>query len=97
MNNHYDTLQVSRHAEPEVIEKAYRALSLKYHPDVVPPERRDDSERRMRQINEAYAVLGDPTKRRAYNATLPSEQAAAWERFLEVGLVGMFTDYVRRR
>ncbi|TLM65927.1 MAG: hypothetical protein FDZ70_10710, partial [Actinobacteria bacterium] len=31
--DHYRTLQVTRDAEPEVIERAYRALSLKYHPD----------------------------------------------------------------
>lgn len=97
MTNHYSTLQVSKSAEPEVIDKAYRALSLKYHPDVSAPDGRAEAERRMRAINDAYAVLGDASKRREYDAQLPSEPVEAWERFLEVGLVGLFTDYLRHR
>lgn len=97
MTTLYDILQVSRHAEPEVIEKAYRVLSMKYHPDVAAASRKPEAERRMRDINAAYAVLGDAEKRRAYDAQLPSEPVAAWERFLEVGLLGMFADHLKRR
>lgn len=95
--DHYKVLQVTRDAEPEVIEKAYKALSLKYHPDVVSPARRADAGERMRAINEAHAVLGDPVRRRRYDEALPFESPSAWERFLEVGLVGMFADHWRNR
>lgn len=95
--DHYRTLQVTRDAEPEVIERAYRALALKYHPDRVPPSRRAWATRRMQRINAAYAVLSDPARRQAYDRTLPPEGASGWERFLEDGLVGLFLDRYRVR
>ena len=73
--DHYRTLQVARHAEQEVIEKAYRALSLKYHPDVVDARRRSSATERMQRINRAYAVLGDPVARAAYDCTLGPDGA----------------------
>ena len=98
MTDHYRTLQVTRDAEPEVIAKAYKALSLKHHPDVVPGTHRESANRRMRAINEAYAVLGDPMRRRAYDAGLPAEGGSAgWDRFMDAGLVGLFADWVVSR
>jgi DnaJ-class molecular chaperone len=88
--DHYRTLQVTRDAEPEVIERAYRALSLKRHPDHAQDHERDRATERMAQLNEAYAVLSDPSKRRDYDATLPDPAASAWDEFLEHGLVGLF-------
>lgn len=90
--DHYRTLQVTRDAEPEVIERAYRALSLKHHPDVVAPGKRREATRRMQAINEAYRVLRDPARRRAYDAVLPPEGGGGWDRFLEEGLVGLFRE-----
>lgn len=97
--DHYRVLQVGRHAEPEVIEKAYRALCLKYHPDKVPEARRAEATRRMQHINAAYEVLGEPASKRRYDATLPSpgEPSGGWERFLDSGLVGLFEDWMRSR
>jgi curved DNA-binding protein CbpA len=100
--DHYRTLQVSRHAEPEVIEKAYKALVMKYHPDRTPPAHRAEATEQIKRINAAYAVLGDPAARRRYDSTLPSAHAgvdagSGWERFLEDGLVGLFTDWLRAR
>lgn len=97
MGDHYRTLQVTREAEPEVIERAYKALSRKYHPD-----RRQASEhawatRRMQQLNEAYAVLKDPARRRRYDASLLPEATGAWDVFWDRGLVGMFRDRFGRR
>lgn len=95
--DHYATLQVSRHAEGEVIDRAYRALSLKYHPDVVDERQRPGATEKMKRINAAYAVLSDPARRRAYDATLPpasSPGRAAWDVFLSKGLLGMFLERV---
>lgn len=63
----YQTLQVDPVADPDVIEAAFRRLALKYHPD-----RSTDPEAptRMRAILEAKAVLLDPGKRRAYDASI---------------------------
>lgn len=90
--DHYRTLQVVRAADPEVIERAYKALSLKYHPDRTSAENRIAATRRMQQINDAYAVLRDPDKRREYDSTLPPEDAQGWDRFWEAGLFGLFMD-----
>ena len=62
--DYYKVLQVDTEAESEVIDAAYRALSKKYHPDI---NRAADSEDRMAQINSAYNILSDASKRRDYN------------------------------
>jgi DnaJ-class molecular chaperone len=91
--DHYRTLQVSRHAEQVVIERAYKALCLRYHPDTVPAEKRAAATTHMQQLNEAYRVLSDPTLRRRYDATLGADGgASAWDQFWEKGLLGLFTD-----
>ncbi len=95
--DHYRTLQVSRDAEPEVIDRAYRALVLKYHPDRADPAERERATRKLQRVNEAYSVLSDPVKRRAYDRTLPSPEGEAWERFMDTGLWGLFQDWVKSR
>ena len=64
--DYYAILQVHPRAEPEVIEAAYRRLSRKYHPDV---GGQADAGQRMRELNEAFEVLGDPARRSAYDRT----------------------------
>jgi DnaJ-class molecular chaperone len=95
--DYYRTLQVTRDADPAVIERAYKALSLKYHPDRAEASDRDRATRRMQRLNEAYATLRDPDLRRRYDASLPSERAEAWDVFWERGLVGLFSDRFLRR
>ncbi len=90
--DYYRILQVTRDADPAVIDRAYKALSLKHHPDRVTSGQRTAATRRMQRINEAYAVLSDPVRRERYDLTLPPEGAEAWDRFWEVGLVGLFVD-----
>jgi curved DNA-binding protein len=64
VKDYYHTLQVSLDAEREVIDAAYRRLARKYHPDVYTEP---DAAERMRELNEAYEVLGDPRKRAEYD------------------------------
>jgi DnaJ domain len=63
--DYYRILQVDQEAEPEVIQAAYRRLSLKYHPD-----RNQGSvaaRSRMEQLNLAYEALSDPARRASYD------------------------------
>lgn len=55
----YKVLQVDPEADPEVIQAAYRRLAQKYHPDVAG----GDAAQRMRDINAAWEILGDPERR----------------------------------
>lgn len=60
----YTILQVSPSAEPEVVRAAYRALAQKYHPDHTSSAR---AAQRMAELNRAWAVVGEPAARRAYD------------------------------
>src|SRR5512143_4175272 len=62
--DYYQTLGVARDATAEDLKKAFRKLARKYHPDV---SKEPDAELRMKELNEAYAVLSDPEKRAAYD------------------------------
>ena len=63
--DYYETLGVPRDASADQIKKAFRRLARKYHPDV---SKEPNAELRMKEINEANAVLSDPEKRAAYDA-----------------------------
>ena len=62
--DYYQTLGVARDATADTIKKAFRKLARKYHPDI---SKEADAELRMKEVNEAYAVLSDPEKRAAYD------------------------------
>ncbi len=71
MPNHYDILGVSREATDKEIKQAYRALSMKYHPDKTDSS---DAHIMMQQINEAYSILSDAEQRQRYNMELDHPQ-----------------------
>jgi DnaJ-class molecular chaperone len=61
----YDILGVSRSATAEEIKRAYRKLAKKYHPDRNPND--PSADRRFKEVQESYAVLGDAEKRAEYD------------------------------
>jgi len=67
MQDHYSTLGVARHAAPEVIKAAYRALAKKYHPDSP-----GGTAERFRAINAAWQVLSDAKLREQYDLSTSS-------------------------
>ncbi len=79
MKNYYEILEVDKNASEEVIEKAYKTLAKKYHPDLQNFSKTTINEEKMKKINEAYEILSNEFKRKAYdeqlqNTTISIEQ-----------------------
>lgn len=72
--NYYKILEVDKDASSEVIEKAYKTLVKKYHPDLQESNMKQESEERIKLINEAYEVLSNPDSRAKYDTTLKQDE-----------------------
>ncbi len=62
--DYYKTLGVEKNASDDEIKKAYRLLAKKYHPDI---NKTSEATEKFKEINEAYEVLSDSTKRGNYD------------------------------
>jgi curved DNA-binding protein len=80
--DYYATLGVPRGAAPAEIKKAFRRLARKHHPDVNKGDAA--AEQRFKEVNEANEVLGDPEKRKAYDAL-----GADWAAYQRAGAGGV--------
>lgn len=70
MENYYKILEIDQNASQEIVEKAYKTLVKKYHPDLKKGPEKIEAENKIKQINLAYDTLSDETKRKNYNANL---------------------------
>lgn len=77
--NYYEILEVNEKASIEVIDKAYRVLAKKYHPDVYEGDKKE-AESMMQKLNEAYDVLSDENKRSNYDAILQRKKQIELEK-----------------
>src|SRR5215218_8405948 len=84
--DYYATLGVPRNASEDDIKKAFRKLAREYHPDVAKDKKK--AEEKFKEINEAYEVLSDPTKRKKYDQLGANWKSGAefrpppgWEQF----------------
>ncbi len=66
-DDYYAVLGIDRRARPDEVKKAFRRLTLEWHPDRHQGE--PDAAERYRQINEAYNTLGDAARRSRYDMT----------------------------
>ena len=76
MKNYYEILEVDKNDSEEVIEKAYKTLAKKYHPDL---QNNSDCQDKMRQINEAYEILSNDFKRREYDEKIKRQSVSIEE------------------
>ena len=72
--NYYEILEVNKNASPEIIEKAYKTLVKKYHPDLQQDENKNKYEEKIKKINEAYDILSDSEKRKKYDLNLKNTE-----------------------
>ncbi len=66
--DYYKILNIPHQADESQIKQAYRKLAKRYHPDLNPDN--PEAEARFKDIVEAYETLGDPAKRRKYDANM---------------------------
>ena len=75
----YETLQVSPNADSETIQRVYRVLAQRYHPD----NAESGNEDAFRQLLSAYRILNDPEKRAAYDANYKAQRSIRWKIFTQ--------------
>ncbi len=64
-DDYYQTLGIARDATPADIQKAYRKLARKYHPDMNPDDK--SAKGKFQEVQKAFDVLNDPSKRELYD------------------------------
>lgn len=79
----YEILEVSENASEEIIEKAYKVLAKKYHPDLQEVGKKREAEEKMKKINEAYDILGNIEKRSKYDEELKQKRKIEKEMYYQ--------------
>jgi curved DNA-binding protein len=77
--DYYDVLSIKNNASQQEIKEAYRKLAFQFHPD----RNKDDpaASDKMKALNEAYATLSDPVKRREYDSLRERYGSLAYEQY----------------
>ncbi|CAN5752809.1 J domain-containing protein [soil metagenome] len=75
--DHYEVLQVSPRADRETIERVFRLLAKRFHPDHV----ETGNAERFQQVMEAFRVLFNPEQRARYDATYEEARESEWKVF----------------
>ena len=93
MKNYYEILEVNKKASKEVIEKAYKVLVKKYHPDLYNGKKKNFAEEKIKEINEAYSVLTDEFMKEQYDMELEKqEQAELYKKYNQSQTGNTFND-----
>jgi DnaJ-class molecular chaperone len=72
--DHYETLQISPNADPDTIQRVFRLLAQRFHPD----NAESGDAARFRELHEAYSVLSDPEKRAQYDINHQAIRRERW-------------------
>ena len=74
--NYYEILEIDKNASQEIIEKAYKTLVKKYHPDLQNNSEKNNYEEIIKKINEAYEILSNSEKRKNYDLNLKNQEVS---------------------
>ena len=66
MKDYYQILEINKNSDKNTIKNAYKKLALKYHPDKN-MQNKEESEKKFKEISEAYEILGDDEKKKNYD------------------------------
>jgi len=91
MKNYYEILGIDKGANQEEIKKAFRRMASLYHPDHN-PQNPGEAEEKFKEINQAYEVLGDGSRRRQYDRLLQQRRQGRREVSMEEFRNWGFTD-----
>ncbi len=83
--DYYEVLQVSPNADFETIERVYRLLAKRFHPD----NRQSGDAEKFRILSDAYHALSDPEKRASYDAHHADERTRQWKIFSDASDEGL--------
>ncbi|MDX1747452.1 MAG: DnaJ domain-containing protein, partial [Halobacteriales archaeon] len=75
--DHYEVLQLNQNADAETVERVYRILAKRFHPD----NASSGDENRFREVREAYEVLSDPERRAKFDVRYDEQRGLRWEIF----------------
>jgi curved DNA-binding protein CbpA len=82
--DHYEVLQLSQNADAETIERIFRLLAKRYHPD---NGASGDAER-FREVHTAYQVLLDPERRAEFDVQYDKHKSLQWQIFEQGAALG---------
>ena len=75
--DHYEVLQLSQNADSDTLERVFRLMAKRYHPDN-PDSGNEDT---FREVHEAYEVLTDPARRAAFDVQYDTHKSMQWQVF----------------
>lgn len=77
--NYYEILEVDVKASKEIIDKAFKVLAKKYHPDTQSEDKKEWAEEKFKEINEAYEILSNDESRKNYDIELDYDKNSVVE------------------
>jgi len=82
--DYYEVLQLGQNADVETIERVFRLLAKRYHPD-----NQESGERsRFREVHDAFEILADPEKRAEYDVQYDRNKSLQWQIFEHSAAIG---------
>lgn len=79
MKNYYEILEVDMKASKEIIDKAFKVLAKRYHPDTQSEDKKKWAEEKFKEINEAYEILSNEEARSKYDVELDYDKNSVLE------------------